>query len=61
MGYTKGQQRVLQEVEAQIARGHRAGICNSEGESVNRSDGSFVAKPRGGYVTFRKVYPRHKS
>ena len=46
------------EIEQMIVRGHRLGVCDSEGNSVD-SGGVPVAKPKHtGYVTFRKVYPR---
>jgi len=56
---TETHRQSLERVQAAIARGHRLGVCDSEGNSVARDDGSCVAKPRGGYVTFRKVYPRY--
>ena len=57
--YTKLQRKQLSEVEAKILDGYRRGVCDIDGFSVRNDNGIFVAKPRGGYVTFRKVYPRH--
>ncbi len=47
------------EIEAMIVAGHRAGVCDKDGNSVPGAGGLPVVKPRSGYVTFRKVYPRY--
>lgn len=36
--------QALNRIHEAIARGHRLGICDSEGNSVPRADGSYVAK-----------------
>jgi hypothetical protein len=35
-----------QEIESLIVRAHRAGVCDSYGNSVAREDGTPMAKPR---------------
>lgn len=46
MARTETTRQALQRVQGAIARGHRLGVCDSEGNSVTRSDGTYVAKPR---------------
>lgn len=57
MGKKKPKYR--EEVERLIVAGHRAGVCDREGNSVDRGDGSFKAKPCVLRPTFRKIYPRN--
>ena len=44
-------------IERQIAAGHKAGICDSDGNSVTLDDGRMVKKPRDmGHVRYKAVY-----
>ena len=47
-----------EEVEQMIVRGHRAGVCDSDGNSID-IDGIPKAKPKTlGCVRLRKIYPK---
>ena len=52
MAKTKGQR----EVEAAIYRGHRAGVCDMEGNSVDSFDKTPTARPYRGRPTKRIRY-----
>lgn len=44
--YTSGQRKHLAMIEDMIARGHRMGLCDSDGNSVSGEDGRMAARPR---------------
>jgi hypothetical protein len=44
------------EIEAAIYRGHQAGICDMEGNSVDSFDKTPTARPYRGRPTFRIRY-----
>ena len=50
--------KAREEVEQAIVRGYRAGVCDSDGNSID-INGVYKAKPRSlGHVKLRKIYPR---
>ena len=54
-GYKK-ETKNIEAVKDMIVERHRAGVCDSDGSSIQTDSGRTVAKPRGGHVTFRKSY-----
>ena len=54
MAKRKGQE----EIERLIYRGHKVGVCDSDGKSID-TDGIPRAKPRTlGCVKLKKIYPK---
>ena len=53
MGAIETHHQALQRVQEAIARGHRLGVCDGEGNSVKRADGSYCAPPS-------RARPTHK-
>lgn len=43
---TKGQRELEAKVERLITNAHRRGVCDSDGKSIKKENGEFIAKPR---------------
>jgi hypothetical protein len=57
---SEGQRAAEERIKSKIVEYHRLGVCDSEGRSIKRRDGSYVAKPRTlGKVTYHVTFPRH--
>jgi len=59
--YTSGQRKHLAGIEDLIARGHRMGLCDSDGNSVSGEDGRMTAKPHAMNSAVRRYKYDHKT
>lgn len=57
---TKQQRQAEEVIKGMIYRAHQRGVCDSDGRSVKNAHGMPIAKPRTGYVTVHKVFPRRE-